>query len=75
MAFTLGGPARDHDRARAHVPARDPVAIARARRGAADPAARAPVLEINIVTRNASLSPKIEPNRNLDRAPDREADR
>ena len=72
-----GGPARDqdHDRARAHVPARDPVAIARARLSAADPAARAPGSEISIVSRNASLFPKIESSRKLDRAPDHEADK
>lgn len=72
-----GVPARDqdHDRARTHVPARDPVVIVRARvhHGAADPGARVPVPEINIVTRNASLFPKIEPSQNLDRALGREA--
>lgn len=79
VAFTLGVPARDqdHDRARTHVPARDPVVIVRARvhHGAADPAARVPVPEINIVTRNASLFLKIEPSQNLDRALGREADK
>lgn len=79
VLFTLGVPARDqdHDRVRAHVPARDPVVIVRARahHGAADPAVKALVLEISIATRNANLFPKIEPSRNLDRAPDREADK
>jgi len=79
VLFTLGVPARDqdHDRARAHVPARDPVVIVRVRahHGAADPAAKAIVPEISIATRNANLFPKIEPSQNLDRALDREADK
>lgn len=74
-----GVPARDqdHDRARAHVPARDPVVIVRVRahHGAADPAAKAIVPEISIATRNANLFPKIEPSQNLDRALDHEADK
>lgn len=86
MTFTLGGPVRDqspnqdqdrdHDRDRAHVPAQDPAAIARARahHGAAHPTTGAFASRINIA-RNGSLLPKIGASRNLDQAPDREADK
>jgi len=86
MAFTLGGPVRDqspnqdhdraHDRDRAHVLAQDPAVIARVRvhHVAAHPVAGAFALRINIA-RNGSLFPKIEASRNLDQAPDREADK
>jgi len=73
-------PNQDHDRAhardRAHVPAQDPAVIARAHahHGAAHPAAGAFASRISIA-RNGSLFPRIEASRNLDRAPDREADK
>lgn len=75
--FTLG-PARDRDRDLAHVPARGPAAIARvhAHRHAVVLIAEAVTLRISIVT-NGSPVPKtvVEADRNLDRVPDRAADK
>jgi len=67
---------QDRDRARARVPARDPAAIApaRAHHGAAHPTAGAFAPRISIA-RSGSPLPKIAAGRNLDRPPDREADR
>jgi len=86
MDFTLGGPVhdqnpnqdhdRDHGRDRVHVPAQDLAVIVRvlAHLDAAHLIAGAFVPRINIA-RSGSLFPKIEADRNLDRVPDREADR
>lgn len=67
---------RDHGRDRVHVPAQDLAVIVRvlAHHDAAHLIAGAFVPRINIA-RSGSLFPKIEAGRNLDRVPDREADK